>query len=53
MAREVGEQDVKHVIVNCDVVHITIVVISTSGLQILCEQNMMRCGLGKAGQEFT
>jgi Glyoxalase/Bleomycin resistance protein/Dioxygenase superfamily len=27
MAREVGEQDVKHVVVNCDVVHITIVII--------------------------
>jgi hypothetical protein len=52
MAREVGEQDVKHVVVNCDVVHITIVVIGNSGLQMLREPNMMRCGLGKAGQEL-
>jgi hypothetical protein len=53
MAREVGEQDVKHVVVNCDVVHITIVVISNSRLQMPCGPNIMRGGLGKAGQEFT
>jgi hypothetical protein len=41
MARKVGEQDVKHVVVDCDMVHITIVIIGNSLLQIPCEPNTM------------
>src|SRR5580658_6314557 len=41
MARKVGEQDGKRVVVDCDMVHITIVIIGNSLLQIPCEPNTM------------
>ena len=46
MARKVREQDVKHVVVNCDMVHITIVVIGNRILQILCGRNTMMREVG-------
>ena len=41
MTRKVRQQDVDHVVVNRDMVHITIVVISNRILQILREPNIM------------
>ncbi len=41
MTRKVRQQDVKHVVVYSDMVHITIVVISNRILQVLCEPNIV------------
>lgn len=41
MTRKVRQQDVHHVVVNSDMVHITIVVITSGILQILYEPNIM------------
>ncbi len=41
MTGKVGQQDINHVVINRDMVHITIVIISTRSLQIPRELNIM------------